>query len=474
VPDEDSVEELPRDVAAPIARAVGGDVSGVRVHRGPDAAEAAERLGARAFTYGRDVYLGGGEHVSDLPLIAHEVAHVVQQDAGRPRVQLFDERRHDNAAALEGEADVIGAAAVRGHRAAVSGRTDGARVQRQSRGQPVRPDPRITSELAFNRILNTEFPGVATGWYSGCRSTSAGAGVTADLAGGRGGRVVFDVGARFATDTQPATLAARTPEVQREVGRVLAWRLLQGILTGADIAIPIVSATLRAMRPLDLRALRGRNAVEPAARDEIARILAITTAVPAAATFQTDGSATHQAGGVTVRILPDVRAGVENETRPTFVPTRVSVPGFSHSAGRITAINGPMPVVPAVEIQTTYAAAGRNAAADPVIATSGYGRGTTPADIAAGDTSLRFHEASHGADFLAYLAAHPYRPFRGTVGMPVVDWRREAQMFMIAHRDWATGLGRFSLCQTDCVGTTIDDFHRGERGYVLQCRTCQH
>src|SRR5205085_6067307 len=41
-----------------------------------------------------DVFLGRGERPSDLPLMAHEVAHVVQQQ-GAPRIQLFSERAGD-------------------------------------------------------------------------------------------------------------------------------------------------------------------------------------------------------------------------------------------------------------------------------------------------------------------------------------------------------------------------------------------
>ena len=61
------------------------DFSAVRLH--PAGAERACRaLGARAFTVGPDVYFGAGEFAPRTPaglrLLAHEVAHVVQQQAG--------------------------------------------------------------------------------------------------------------------------------------------------------------------------------------------------------------------------------------------------------------------------------------------------------------------------------------------------------------------------------------------------------
>jgi hypothetical protein len=62
------------------------DLGHVRLHSGGAAATAAEATGARAFTYGSDVVFGAGQYnvaSSDgRRLLAHEVAHVVQQTRG--------------------------------------------------------------------------------------------------------------------------------------------------------------------------------------------------------------------------------------------------------------------------------------------------------------------------------------------------------------------------------------------------------
>ena len=67
------------------------DFGGVRLHRGPDAAESALSLGARAYTYGRDIVFGKGEYSPGSEparqLLAHELAHVVQQGVGGSLVQ---------------------------------------------------------------------------------------------------------------------------------------------------------------------------------------------------------------------------------------------------------------------------------------------------------------------------------------------------------------------------------------------------
>lgn len=66
----------------------GADFSGVRIHDGPEADTAARALGARAFTLGRDVAFARGEYAPGFEkgrhLMAHELAHVRQQERGAP------------------------------------------------------------------------------------------------------------------------------------------------------------------------------------------------------------------------------------------------------------------------------------------------------------------------------------------------------------------------------------------------------
>ena len=69
------------------------DFSRVRVHAGAQAAESARALGARAYTAGRDIVFGRGQFAPETGvgknLLAHELAHVVQQDRGQvgPSIQ---------------------------------------------------------------------------------------------------------------------------------------------------------------------------------------------------------------------------------------------------------------------------------------------------------------------------------------------------------------------------------------------------
>ncbi|HEY5751978.1 MAG TPA: DUF4157 domain-containing protein [Chthoniobacterales bacterium] len=61
----------------------GADLSNVNIHVGAEATRMADALQARAFTVGRDIVFGAGEYPSgDRKLLAHELAHVVQQTKG--------------------------------------------------------------------------------------------------------------------------------------------------------------------------------------------------------------------------------------------------------------------------------------------------------------------------------------------------------------------------------------------------------
>ncbi|MEF8728754.1 MAG: DUF4157 domain-containing protein [Accumulibacter sp.] len=80
-----------------IEATLGADLADVRVHQGPTAADANARIGARAFTHGRDVWLGERQRPDDAALIAHEAAHVVQQRRGDVAI-----RRQADAAAGSG------------------------------------------------------------------------------------------------------------------------------------------------------------------------------------------------------------------------------------------------------------------------------------------------------------------------------------------------------------------------------------
>lgn len=71
---------LPRATRQRLEAGFGADLSGVRLHDDAAAHRHAERLRARAFTYGDHIWLSRGASAADLHLLAHETAHVLQHD----------------------------------------------------------------------------------------------------------------------------------------------------------------------------------------------------------------------------------------------------------------------------------------------------------------------------------------------------------------------------------------------------------
>ena len=80
-----SGSELPPKVRQPLESQFDADFSNVRVHSDRSAADAANALGARAFTVGRHIAFNEGEYRPSSPggqkLLAHELTHVVQQSS---------------------------------------------------------------------------------------------------------------------------------------------------------------------------------------------------------------------------------------------------------------------------------------------------------------------------------------------------------------------------------------------------------
>ena len=130
--------QLPEGLAARLATGLGADLGGVRLHTGEASAEAADALGARAFAVGQDIHFGAGEYdpasQGGQRLIAHEVAHTLQQGAGAtPQLKSLEVSQPGDRAELEADqaADRV-----------LAGETDvaaslggaGPRLQRELRG----------------------------------------------------------------------------------------------------------------------------------------------------------------------------------------------------------------------------------------------------------------------------------------------------------------------------------------------------
>jgi Domain of unknown function (DUF4157) len=101
-----SGRSLPPSARSYFEPRLGHDLSGVRVHDDASAARAASDLQAQAFTYGQDVYFGGGRfqpHTAEgRRLLAHELTHTVQQRPGAPLHRRAIQRAADPPAGQAG------------------------------------------------------------------------------------------------------------------------------------------------------------------------------------------------------------------------------------------------------------------------------------------------------------------------------------------------------------------------------------
>ena len=110
---------LPVAVKSPLAHSFSVDLTPIRVHTDARAQLTVRSFNTRAFAYGHHIFLGPGESPTDLRLMAHEVAHVVQQSRGAV-LQHFTTSHSDP---LEHEAERASAAAMRGEKFSVQQRT---------------------------------------------------------------------------------------------------------------------------------------------------------------------------------------------------------------------------------------------------------------------------------------------------------------------------------------------------------------
>jgi hypothetical protein len=97
---------LDRATAMKMSRALGDDFGDVTIHRDGAAADLARSVSARAFTVGSDVFFAPGEYrpgtTEGSRLLAHELAHVVQQRGAPSTGSLTVSQPGD---ALERDAD---------------------------------------------------------------------------------------------------------------------------------------------------------------------------------------------------------------------------------------------------------------------------------------------------------------------------------------------------------------------------------
>jgi hypothetical protein len=97
---------LPSPLRSQMESAFEADFSSVKIHRGTEASQLNNYLGAKAFTVGGDIFMRDGlpdaSTAGGKSILAHELAHTVQQGASAPWAQREAE---DEEPTMEAEAE---------------------------------------------------------------------------------------------------------------------------------------------------------------------------------------------------------------------------------------------------------------------------------------------------------------------------------------------------------------------------------
>lgn len=424
----------------------GHDLSGVRVHTDARAAQSARQVNADAYSVGGDIVFADGMFApytfEGRRLIAHELTHTLQQ---RTHLELRRQPKPQSGALDADDQKIV------------------ATAQREASNFKCNVGPVIWG------ILHKHFP--ADG------RKLAGAGCEAALPGLRTEFSAKDpkdpkltrsvpmlyAGKAFIASTDAAHLQDRIADIAKEIETIDAWRLSNFLIDAQDLSNPEITGPLRSMSSSQLVDYKNKTK-DSDVRRYVENLITFSTPTQPGAGIDPFGNMTMKIGNVDVVIKPDVLGvtGLKGgDTSWSFKVDPPRIPGYDIDKGKVKNYPSYTPVV-TFEIVTSYEKG------VPREGPSGYGRGTTAEDIRNKATSIRFHEGSHGEDFINFVRQHPYPVFTGANGMKVKDFEDAKKAYNAAVADWKKGLAKAKR-QGECVGTTIDQFHKGEKGYTNIC-----
>jgi hypothetical protein len=465
----------------------GHDFGQVRVHTDARAAESAAKVSALAYTVGSNIVFGahGYEPLSleGRRLIAHELTHVLQQRGASARQGVTDD------AAAESEADRNAAAVGSTGRAAVRQVARHGGFQRQPKATApaagLDPDDQKIVDAAqreasnFKCNVNSILWGILNKHFPDDTRKIAGTGCETALPGlrtefdttERDLRItrsvpIIQAGKAFVASTDAAHLNDRVADVGKQIQMIDDWRLANFLIDEKDLANPKISGQLRSMSPGRLMDYRDKTKNSEVKRYAENLVTFSTPTQAGSAIDPLSGNMVMLIGSVNVVIEPDVRQapGVKGgDTAEKLELNPPNISGYNFDAKRIVKDFPGYAPTATLRIVTHY---GAGAKPEDI---SAYGRGTTPEDIRNKATGLRFHEGSHGEDYINFLRNNPLPVFMGKNGDKVKDFEKAKKDYSDALARWGKQINDLSKNQTDCVGKTIDQFHKGEPGYKPIC-----
>jgi len=406
----------------------GYDFSNVRIHTDAQAVESAQSLNSLAYTVENDIVFSSGTYmhgtIRGRQLLAHELAHVVQQQKLDKSVLLLQRQPNNPNAGLQDEAkksvkDTIDYYLETGSKLAVRevdlhGTKTTIRIEIDREKFERTINYLYSSLIQSEDIIDTQLNG-----DSGLKKQLRSAYIS----------VLSVLMHRAAID-----LNMNENDLYREnIGRVPAWAWKKPHYLFPGITSPI---------PMGV-------SVNPRTK-----------------------KANFTLGGFNVIIKPDIlnvnlKPKVSAETRFKIRWEKPHKPTIE--IGTVTSIQKIKS--PTIEIQTSYAPG--NGPKD----LSGYGRSTIPQDLAGGkitpsSISLGFHEGSHALDFMEFIRNHPPPRFIGKVG----DTKAKFDTALLRlENDWETykkELDEFTNRQTDCVGFTKDQWFDKNASEIIRVHEC--
>jgi hypothetical protein len=153
-------QPLSSDVQRFMSERAGLDFANVRIHADGDAAASTEHIAARAYTHGSDIYFGHGQFRpgshEGLKLLAHELAHAVQQGRGAASVQRQAHRGPSQHAPAPAVTQIV-VHQVAGGRGGEAIAYSGTRIVRRmpiTSGRPGYPTPSDDYKLSDRGVAN--------------------------------------------------------------------------------------------------------------------------------------------------------------------------------------------------------------------------------------------------------------------------------------------------------------------------------
>lgn len=458
----------------------GYDFSRVRVHSDAAAEQSAREMNAKAYTVGHHVVFAAGQFAPRMQqgrrLLAHELAHVVQQSGG---VAIGANTCAGNQEPAEVRPLQAGGVFIARKKPTQESKAEIAKSKKQR-----------DAIALFWSDVHAHFPGegrklAGTGYDDTVDYLTTSFQKGESMEGGvrisRSAPIVY-VGNKYLAEPD---IDKRKAAIKAELDKIDLFRFDEARIDNDDLNNTVITGKLGSLNIFGkrdyLQKLEAQKSIKNDKVKEYIRRTMPSTPLQEGAVATAEGGFSLQFENIKIVVKPDVFnstavAADEAHTELKRVDTvsYKTKPGYTwgkdQKVNRLTYT----PFVPQLiyKVETHF---GPQSA--PTYG-SGYGVGTRPED-AAGDKSLRVHEGTHGAAFIGFIktniAQHSFPVFDGKLGENKDDFEKKIQRYeskVLAFDQMLKDAIEASEQQVDCVGKTIEQYHT-EKGTASKVKCKQ-